>query len=167
MRLPATTAAFNFNDVTNGIIDKLIRRHPHIFSDVRLETAEEVKAVWEAEKARERAGKNQHEDNSALAGVAVALPALMRSEKIQQRAARVGFDWPDVEPVWDKLKEEITEVREAVASNNTDAIQDEIGDLLFTVVNLARHLSVDPEKSLTQSTAKLLDELWDKAKKDD
>jgi len=184
-------AAFDFDDVAKGIVDKLIRRHPHIFSDEEFDSAEDVKAAWETEKARERALKNLAEDNSALAGVALALPALSRADKIQQRAARVGFDWPDVQPVWDKLEEEIVEVREAVAIKHVGAIEDEIGDLLFTVVNLARHLGIDPEMSLTRSTAKFekrfrrveqlaasqnsnlnaldlpaLDALWDKAKKD-
>jgi len=184
-------AAFGFDDVANGIVAKLIRRHPHIFSNAKFDSPEDVKAAWEAEKARERAEKNRSDDDSALAGVAVALPALTRADKMQQRAARVGFDWPDVRPVWDKLSEEINEVREAVASDNTSAVEDEIGDLLFTVVNLARHLSIDPEVSLTRSTAKFekrfrrveqlaasqnnelntldlpaLDALWDRAKKE-
>jgi len=184
-------AAFDFNDVAKGIVAKLIRRHPHIFSDTKLETGEQVKAAWEAVKARERAQKNRSEDNSALADVALALPALLRADKIQQRAARVGFDWPDAQPVWDKLAEEITEVHEAVANNDASAVEDEIGDLLFTVVNLARHLNIDPEVSLTRSTAKFekrfrrveqlaakqnsqmnemdlaaLDALWNRAKED-
>lgn len=183
--------AFNFDDVVNGIVAKLIRRHPHIFSDVKFDNPEDVKAAWEAEKARERAQKNQSKDESALADVALALPALLRADKIQQRAARVGFDWPDVQPVWEKLAEEIAEVHDAIASNDANAVEDEIGDLLFTVVNLARHLKIDPEKSLTRSTAKFekrfrrveqlaadqnshlneldlaaLDALWNSAKKD-
>jgi len=184
-------AAFNFDDVAKGIVAKLIRRHPHIFSDATFDNPEDVKAAWEAAKAHERAQKNPTDDESALADVALALPALTRADKIQDRAARVGFDWPDVHPVWDKLNEEISEVREAVASDKPSAVEDEIGDLLFTVVNLARHLKVDPEVSLSRSTAKFekrfrrveqlaasqnsrfneldlpaLDALWDTAKKD-
>jgi len=143
-------SAFNFDDVANGIVAKLIRRHPHIFSDKKFDNPEDVAAAWEAEKAREREQKKQSEDTSALAGIALALPALIRAEKVQKRAARVGFDWPDVQPVWEKLAEEITEVQQAVANDNANAVEDEIGDLLFTVVNLARHLSVDPEASLTR-----------------
>lgn len=183
--------AFSFDDVANGIVDKLIRRHPHIFSNAKFDTPEQIKAAWEAEKARERAEKNQTEDSSALAGVALALPALTRADKVQSRAARVGFDWPDVQPVWDKLAEEADEVREAVTSKDAQAVEDEVGDLLFTVVNLARHLSIDPELALSRSTAKFekrfrrveqlaeseasqlneldiakLDELWNSAKKD-
>lgn len=183
--------AFSFDDVARSIVAKLIRRHPHIFSDATFDSPEEVKAAWESAKARERTEKNQASDESALADVALALPALIRADKIQERAARVGFDWPDAQPVWDKLNEEITEVHEAVASADAIAIEDEIGDLLFTVVNLARHLKVDPEASLTRSTAKFekrfrrveqlateqssdmkeldlkaLDALWDRAKED-
>lgn len=183
--------AFSFDDVARGIVAKLVRRHPHIFSDATFDNPEDVKAAWEAAKARERAEKNQSSDDSALADVALALPALSRADKIQQRAARVGFDWSDVQPVWDKLNEEISEVHEAVASNDAVAMEDEVGDLLFTVVNLARHLKIDPEVSLTQSTAKFerrfrrveqlaaeqnsdlngldmaaLDALWDRAKID-
>lgn len=182
---------FAFDDVANSIVAKLIRRHPHVFGDGSIADADEVKAVWENEKARERAAKGANDDQSALAGIAQALPALMRAEKIQSRAARVGFDWPDVQPVWGKLAEEIEEVREAVASKATTAIEDEVGDLLFTVVNLARHLKIDPETALTRSSTKFekrfrrvevlatgqeaelsemdltsLDALWDRAKKE-
>jgi len=146
--------AFDFNDVANSIVAKLIRRHPHIFGDKTASSADEVKGTWEKIKAEERAAKNQDDDASALAGVALALPALTRSDKIQDRAARVGFDWPNVEPVWDKLSEEIAEVRDAVGNEDKDAIEDELGDLLFTVVNLARHLRVDPEAALTRATSK-------------
>lgn len=183
---------FTFDDVARSIVDKLIRRHPHIFGDRTITDANEVKAMWEEVKASERAAKNPNDDQSALAGIAIAMPALIRAEKIQSRAARVGFDWPDVEPVWAKLNEEIGEVREAVRTDKKEAVEDEIGDLLFTVVNLARHLRVDPEAALARSNAKFvkrfrhvellaqveqsdvsdmslaaLDALWDKAKKDD
>ncbi len=183
--------AFVFEDVANNIVAKLIRRHPHVFGDGSISDAEEVKAIWEAEKARERSEKSASGDQSALAGIAIALPALMRAEKIQSRAARVGFDWPDVSPVWDKLSEEIKEVHEAVDNKDALAIEDELGDLLFTVVNLARHLKVDPESALTNANAKFekrfrrveeladseqqsmsdmglpaLDALWEKAKVD-
>ncbi len=183
--------AFVFEDVANNIVAKLIRRHPHVFGNGSISDAEEVKAIWEAEKARERSEKSASGDQSALAGIAIALPALMRAEKIQSRAARVGFDWPDVSPVWDKLSEEIKEVHEAVDNKDALAIEDELGDLLFTVVNLARHLKVDPESALTNANAKFekrfrrveeladseqqsmsdmglpaLDALWEKAKVD-
>lgn len=182
---------FAFDDVANSIVAKLIRRHPHIFGDTSITDADDVKANWENIKASERAAKTTTDDQSALAGITKALPALIRADKIQSRAARVGFDWPDVEPVWGKLSEEIDEVREAVLSKDASAIEDEVGDLLFTVVNLARHLRVDPEAALTRSSAKFekrfrrvealsqaqqsnmidmdlgaLDALWDKAKRE-
>lgn len=188
-QMAAEQQAFSFDDVANGIVAKLIRRHPHIFGDAKYDSAEEVKAAWETEKARERANSAESDDLSALAGVSLALPALTRAEKIQKRAARIGFDWPDVKPVWDKLDEESAEVRAAVASEKPEAVEDEMGDLLFTVVNLARHLSVDPETALRRSTKKFerrfreverlateaesdlasmdlsgLDALWDRAK---
>lgn len=190
-QIASEQGTFGFNDVTNSIIAKLIRRHPHVFGDASVTDADELKAAWDNEKARERAAKTTDEDQSALAGVAKALPALMRAEKIQSRAARVGFDWPDVQPVWGKLAEEIDEVHDAVLNKDTRAIEDEVGDLLFTVVNLARHLRVDPETALTRSSAKFekrfrrveelsqrqqsnmrdmdlstLDALWDEAKKE-
>ena len=183
-------SAFTFDDVASSIVAKLVRRHPHVFGDTMIDSPEQVKAVWENVKAQERAEKNQHSDLSALAGIALALPSLMRAEKIQSRAARVGFDWPDVEPVWEKLTEEATEVKEALAHGDADAIEDELGDLLFTVVNLARHIDVDPETALSKASAKFekrfrqveklageqntnvrdmdlqaLDTLWNKAKK--
>ena len=153
-QMASEQGAFDFNDVAKGIVDKLVRRHPHIFGDTKLDSPEAVKAAWENVKAQERAEKAVNKDVSALAGIALALPALLRADKIQSRAARVGFDWPEVAPVWSKLDEEIAEVHEAVASKNSRAVEDEIGDLLFTVVNLARHLDVDPEVALTQANAK-------------
>lgn len=149
---------FNFDDVANSIVEKLVRRHPHIFGDDELMTAEDVKANWDKIKAAERAAKPKREDTSALAGVAKALPALMRAEKIQQRAADVGFDWAEPEPVWEKLQEEIGELNSVANSDaindKQSAIEDELGDVLFTVVNLARHYKVDSEVAMKNATAK-------------
>ncbi len=153
-QMASEQGAFDFDDVANGIVEKLVRRHPHIFGDTQLDTPEAVKAAWENVKAQERAEKGINEDSSALAGIALALPALMRADKVQSRAARVGFDWPEVEPVWSKLDEEIAEVHEAIATEDRRAVEDEVGDLLFTVVNLARHLNVDPEVALAGANAK-------------
>jgi ATP diphosphatase len=128
--------AFTLDDVLTGIATKMVRRHPHIFG----EAAESP--GWEALKAQERGGR---EDGSALAGVALALPALKRAEKLQSRAARVGFDWPDISGPRAKIDEEIAEIEAAT----TDAAREaELGDLLFSVVNYARHLRIDPEAAL-------------------
>lgn len=159
---------FDFNDVVAGIVDKMIRRHPHVFGDQTFTSPEEVKASWETIKSQERAEKkastssaSQLQQNSvaeelpsALDGIAKSLPALKRADKIQKRAARVGFDWPEVEPVFDKINEEVSEVKEAVARSNTADIEDELGDLLFTVVNLTRHYGVDAEMALAKANDK-------------
>ena len=138
---------FLLQDVIDGIVEKMVRRHPHIFGN---DTDRENGHIrWEDIKAAERAGKD--DDSSALAGVAKALPALLRAEKIQKRAARTGFDWPDMDGVIAKIEEEVQEVCEATSPEEH---QDEIGDLLFSVVNLARHLKVDAEVALRAATAK-------------
>ena len=145
---------FDFDDVAAAITEKMIRRHPHVFGDTHFKDEQEQKANWEAIKAAERADKASQSDVSALDGVAVALPALTRAEKIQKRAARVGFDWPGAPQVTGKLTEELNELIDAVNKGNTSAIEEELGDLLFTVTNMARHLKLDPEQALKKSTAK-------------
>jgi len=144
---------FAFEDVAKGIADKMTERHPHVFGDIVFESVEEQKAHWESLKQSEREQKTP-DTVSAVDGVALALPALTRAEKIQKRAARVGFDWPELAPVVDKLSEELDEFREAAASGDAVSIEDEIGDLLFTVTNVARHLKTDPEQALKKATAK-------------
>ena len=136
------TGAFDVEDVAEILRQKLVRRHPHVFGEVQVEDADEVKANWEQIKDDERGGARQ----STLAGVPVGMPALERAAKVQRRAADIGFDWPQAAPVLDKLFEEIEELREAVGE--MARIPEELGDVLFTVVNLARHLSVDPELAL-------------------
>ena len=145
---------FDFDSVAGGICEKMIRRHPHVFSDLQFESVAQQKAHWEMLKAEERENKGGGSDTSALDGVAVTLPAVVRAEKIQKRAARVGFDWPDSNGVFDKLAEEVEELREAIDTGDQGAMRDELGDLLFTVVNLSRHLDISPEAALRQSTAK-------------
>jgi nucleoside triphosphate diphosphatase len=140
--------SFDLQDVINGICDKMVRRHPHVFGDVAAAKAETVVANWETIKAQERSGKA---DDSALAGVALALPALLRAQKIQKRAARTGFDWPDVTGARDKIFEEIEEVDTATSQEER---ADEIGDLLFAVVNLARFHDIDAETALKAANAK-------------
>lgn len=140
--------SFGLQDVIDGICDKMVRRHPHVFSDVQADNAPIVVANWESIKAAERSSKD---DNSALAGVALALPALLRAQKVQKRAARTGFDWPDIEGAKAKIFEEIEEVE---AATSAEQQSEEIGDLLFAVVNMSRFLDIDAEAALKAATAK-------------
>lgn len=147
--------AFDLKDVIDGICEKMIRRHPHVFEQGDERSAHEQTIAWEEMKAKERSAKGGAlKAASALDGVADALPALLRAEKLQKRAARTGFDWTDAEQIFDKLDEETLEVREAIASQDQTAVEDEIGDLLFVVANLARRLDVDPEIALRNANDK-------------
>ncbi len=139
---------FDFDDVVNAVSEKLINRHPHVFAGVESGDERALHEAWEQVKAGERNEQASTEKASILDGVAQALPALKRAQKLQKRAAREGFDWPDVEPVLAKIEEEIQELRDAMQQNNQASIMEETGDLLFSCVNLARHLNVDAEESL-------------------
>lgn len=153
---------FEFAGVIDGITRKLIRRHPHVFPtgelyaplDTPSLSEAQVKSRWEEIKAQERAEKTTPEQLSLLDDVPAALPALARAAKLQKRAATVGFDWPAALPVLDKVREELDEVLQAVADNDADALEDEVGDLLFAAVNLARHLKQDPEHALRRANRK-------------
>ncbi len=148
-RMAEELGHFGFPDVVAAICGKMVRRHPHVFGDADLADPGAVRAHWEREKASERAGKGRQPDSSVLAGVARALPALVRAEKLQRRAARVGFDWDQVEGVFEKIDEEIDECRGALGEHaGTPERVHEIGDLLFSCVNLARHMGVDAEQAL-------------------
>jgi nucleoside triphosphate diphosphatase len=154
-RMAEEQGAFALADVVRAINDKMIRRHPHVFGSGSERSAHEQTLAWEEVKAAERATKaDSAAPVSALDGVARALPALLRAEKLQKRAARTGFDWTETPPIFDKLEEEIAEVKEAIAGGDADAIEDEVGDLLFVVANLARRLSVDPEQALRKANDK-------------
>jgi nucleoside triphosphate diphosphatase len=154
-RMAEEQGAFALADVVRAINDKMIRRHPHVFGSGSERSAHEQTLAWEEVKAAERATKaDSAAPVSALDGVARALPALLRAEKLQKRAARTGFDWTETPPIFDKLEEEIAEVKEAIAGGDAEAIEDEVGDLLFVVANLARRLSVDPEQALRKANAK-------------
>ncbi|WP_412506748.1 nucleoside triphosphate pyrophosphohydrolase [Roseovarius sp. SYSU LYC5161] len=143
---------FDFNGVANAIADKMVARHPHVFGeDSRDKSAEQQTRDWESIKAAERADKAQ---TGVLDGVAVGLPALLRAVKLQKRAARVGFDWPEAGQVLDKINEESRELSEAAAHLSPDAVEEEFGDLLFVTANLARHMKVDPEAALRRANAK-------------
>ncbi len=148
--------AFGFDDVAAAIADKMVDRHPHVFAGARIDTAEAQTVSWEARKAAERAAKQTTEPAGALDGVARALPALLRAEKIQKRAARVGFDWSETAPVIDKIEEELGELRVEIEAGTVDQarLTDELGDVLFAVANLARHCKVDPEAALRATNDK-------------
>ncbi len=145
-RLGEEQGYFDFADIVDAICEKMIRRHPHVFADARHEDEAALKEAWEAEKRRERNQKNA--ESSMLDGVASALPALVRADKLQKRAARMGFDWPDASGAMDKLLEELEEVKQAAAAGDRETLQDELGDLLFAAVNIARLLGVDAEQAL-------------------
>jgi len=142
---------FDFGDVVDSICHKMIRRHPHVFADESVEDAESQTHAWEDVKAQERRDRGM---NSLLDGVPRGMAELQRAIKLQKRAAKVGFDWPAAAPVLDKFDEEVAEIREAIAASDADAIEDEIGDLLFVVTNLARKLQVDPARALRRANAK-------------
>ncbi|TGD74670.1 nucleoside triphosphate pyrophosphohydrolase [Mangrovimicrobium sediminis] len=157
-QLGAERGYFDFATVVNTLVEKLVRRHPHVFGGGEIEgvvdgdtDVQAVSATWEAIKQEERAAREQH---GALSDVPVALPALPRAQKLQKRAARVGFDWPEHTGVMDKLDEEIGELRAAISAADDAAIEEELGDILFTCVNLSRHLGVDAESALRRASAK-------------
>jgi ATP diphosphatase len=163
-RMAEEQGAFAFPDVVEAITRKLIRRHPHVFSDTKDLSPEEVKGLWdeikraekaERRKARERLGMPPEAHEAGfLGGIPTALPALTRAQKLTAKAAKVGFDWPEPEHVINKIHEELEEVKEASSSGERDKIEDEIGDLLFSVTNLARHFNIDPERALRRTNAK-------------
>ena len=155
-RMAEERGAFDFADVAAGIVDKMIRRHPHVFGDASVD-ADGMPAQWERQKAEERAAKAAAEGQVAgvLDGIAAGLPSLTRALKLQKRAARVGFDWTDPADTLAKIDEEVAEIRAEIdADAPKDRIEDEIGDLLFCAVNLARHYEVDPDSALRSTNAK-------------
>ena len=180
---------FDFTDVAEAICEKMIRRHPHVFGDEEMRDVESQNKAWEDQKALERQEKDQN--ISILDGITLSLPALTRAVKLQKRAARVGFDWPETSQVIDKLQEEMMELSEELikGKDNHDKIEEEFGDMMFVYANLARHLKINPEtalrrcnkkfetrfkmieqylindgKIIEESSLEKLDALWDKAK---
>ena len=154
-RLAEDEGSFGFEDVVEAISSKMIRRHPHVFGDGDADTPVAVKGSWEKIKAEERAAKSDDALPGTLDGIPRALPALVRAVKLQKRAARVGFDWPQTSQVLDKLAEETAELKAEVDKGApADRIMDELGDILFVYANLARHLGVDPEQALSSTNAK-------------
>ncbi len=154
-QMGAEEGCFDFEAITAGICDKMERRHPHVFGAAKVPDAMAQTIQWEAQKAAERAAKADGKPHSALDGVSTALPALTRALKLQARAGRVGFDWPDPAQVIDKIAEELDEVRAEIAEGaDKDRTEDEMGDLLFACVNLARKLKIDPETALRRGNRK-------------
>jgi tetrapyrrole methylase family protein/MazG family protein len=142
-QMDAIEGFYDIDDVVRGISEKLVRRHPHVFGDVSVSGSDEVLTNWDAIKKAEKG-----EATSALAGVPRAMPALLRAHEISKRAVRVGFEWQQLEDVFTKLSEEIAELRQAMQGDSREQIESEIGDVLFTVVNIARWLKVEPEEAL-------------------
>jgi MazG family protein len=157
-RMAEEAGAFDIDGVIHSLVDKMVARHPHVFGNAAIDSAEAQTGAWEVMKAAERAEKAKDGPVSALDGVALGLPALMRAEKLTKRAGRVGFDWPSAEPVLDKLHEEIGELKEAIAKPQRDQahVAEELGDMLFVVANLCRKLGVDPEEALRAANAKFV-----------
>ena len=162
-RMAEEAGEFTFQDVVAGVVDKMIRRHPHVFADASVETAEAQTKAWESHKALERAEKANRsgaQRAGLLNGVSLALPGLTRAVKLQNRAARGGFDWPDVAPVLEKLDEETAELKSALADTSAGPehrrrrVAEEMGDLLFVCANLARRLEIDPEAAIRAANAK-------------
>jgi tetrapyrrole methylase family protein/MazG family protein len=153
-QLAAEAGRFTIDDVATAICEKLIHRHPHVFGEVQVSSSADVLRNWEQIKLAEK--KNREEEPSRLSGVPKHLPALLRAHRIQEKAARVGFDWEHVRDVFAKIREEIAELEEAVAEGKMDAISGEIGDLMFALVNLSRFLKVQPELSLHQTIEKFI-----------
>jgi nucleoside triphosphate diphosphatase len=155
-RMAEEAGLFDFDEVAKAIADKMVRRHPHVFGGAQIASAAAQSQAWEEHKEAERRAKAATgAPVSALDGVGLALPALTRAAKIQARAARVGFDWPTTAPVFDKIAEEIAELKAELAEDGGSArLEEETGDLLFAVANLARHLKIDPESALRKATSK-------------
>jgi nucleoside triphosphate diphosphatase len=162
-RMAEEAGLFDFGGVVEAITAKLVRRHPHVFGDAKALSPDDVKALWGRIKADEKRaklassatdGQPQASRSGALDGIPLALPALSRAMKLQEKAGKVGFDWNDVRAVLEKIREEIVEVEAEIAEGSAQALSGEVGDLLFAAVNLARHLKVDPEAALRGANAK-------------
>jgi MazG family protein len=191
-QIAAENEDFSIEEVVRGVTEKLILRHPHVFGELELTSTDDVLQNWDALKNAERqaSGKTEKVKESILDDVSVKFPALLEAQKITQKAAKVGFDWQNAEQIFDKLYEEVEELKSALKDKNEKNMQEEIGDLLFVVVNLARHLQIDAEtslkltnrkfrqrfgyvekklkennKNLSEATISEMDSLWDEAKK--
>ncbi|HEY8365605.1 MAG TPA: nucleoside triphosphate pyrophosphohydrolase [Bacteroidia bacterium] len=148
-KIGSEKGAFDIADVLNGICEKLIHRHPHIYGDIQAETAEQVKQNWESIKLKE--GKK-----SVLEGVPKSLPAVVKASRVQEKVAGVGFDWENKNQVWDKVQEELLELQEEVAAGNKDKIEAEFGDVMFALINYARFIGVEAENALARTNSKFI-----------
>ena len=153
-RIAQERGDFDIESVMRGIGDKIVARHPHVFGDQRLDTAAQVLRQWEEIKADERRGRA---DGSMFATVPPGLPALLKALRVSAKAARVGFDWADRASLWEKVREESDELREALDRDDREAIAEELGDLLFTLANVARHADLDPEQALQEANRKFIE----------
>ena len=153
-QIRSETADFTFDDVATGLSDKLIRRHPHVFGEGSAQTSEQVIERWEEIKQQERSESPR--ETSVLGRISRSMPALRRAQRMQSRAARVGFDWPSRQEVLAKVHEELDELNEAVANETPERVEAELGDVLFSVVNLSRHLNINAEEALDHSIAKFM-----------
>lgn len=185
-QVAAENDQFDIHDSVTAIHDKLVNRHPHVFQDVKADTADQVLQNWERMKSAER----KKEEKSLMSGVPGSLPALLKASRLTEKAARVGFDWKTTGDIFEKIAEEVAELKEAVDHDDRSAIEDELGDLCFTIANIARHLKINPEEALQRANRKFqarfqwmesniagrsrsfddfdlegLDELWESAKK--
>jgi len=150
-KIASETNEFDITDVLNGICDKLVRRHPHIYGDTKVENEEEVKRNWEQIKLKEKGRK------TVLQGVPKSLPAMVKANRIQDKVRGVGFDWEHDHQVWDKVKEELNELETEVRSGaSNEKIEDEFGDVLFSLINYARHINVNPEDALERTNKKFI-----------
>ncbi len=156
-QIASEAGKFDITDVIDGIVAKLVRRHPHVFGDAEAKDSEAVLRNWERIKQREKADAANHGRVSVVDHVARAMPALMRATKVQAKASRVGFDWPDVRGPLEKVREEMAELEKARQSDDRAAISEELGDILFAIVNVARFLKVDPEIALGKTVDKFID----------
>ena len=153
-QLASEDGYFDLSDVIESISNKLTRRHPHVFGDKQYADEGEVHKAWEVQKHKERQNKSNNTKVSLLDDIPKIIPELKRAQKIQQRVAKQGFDWDNIQQVWDKLEEESREIKQAVTQKNQDSIEDEIGDLLFVCVNLSRHYKVDADMALRRANQK-------------
>jgi ATP diphosphatase len=154
-QMAAESGAFDLNEVINGVIDKMIFRHPHVFGDGKAESAEDVNVIWDAQKAKEKGG-GANEPSSALDGVPMSLPSLLRAQKILKKASKTGFEWKALEDVLDKLDEEILEIRTALKSGSLPDMTEEMGDILFVLANFARMNGINAEEALRQACNKFI-----------